>query len=247
MAEVTSRVETGVYIITLNRPEKLNALNSSAWILLKENLDTACSGSYRGVVVTGTGRAFSSGDDIYEMYGLDEKSAREFFGRLAEAVDSIIECRKPIVTALNGLAAGGGAEILLLMDAVVAARGTWISFPESKIGLIPPILLSAGIGVVGAKRARFLALTGSRIPVEEAMAMGIVDLVVEPQDVLSKSVELALQLSDVPEEVLRIVRNATLAPYKDGIQHMINILTRLVTGGEAKKRMRMFIEGRSRS
>ena len=247
MPEVTSRVEEGVYIITLNRPEKLNALNSNAWILLKENLDTACSGDHRGVIVTGTGRAFSAGDDIYEMYGLDEKSAREFFGRLAAAIDSIIECRKPIVAALNGLAAGGGAEMLLLMDAVVAVRGTWISFPESKIGLIPPILLSAGIGVVGARKARFLALTGSRIPVEDAVGMGIVDLVVDPEDLLPRSVELALQLSEVPEEVLRIVRSATLAPYRDGIKRMINMLPGLVAGGEAKKRMRMFIESRMRS
>ncbi len=234
----------GLTLLRLSRPEKLNAMTSGMWLSLAEALNKACR-SASAIVVTGAGRAFSSGDDIGEMHGLqDPIEASRFFHSLEKAVTALAACRRPVVAAVNGVAVGGGAEVLLLMDYVVAYKGALIGFPESRIGLVPPLLLTVGLLQLGGKRARTLALSGRLFSAEEAMALGIVDEVVDG-DPLPRALEVARELSRVPQQALSIIKAASLQGVGEALT-LLRSLESLVLGGEAKERMRLFLEKKLR-
>lgn len=242
---VLQRRERGALLIQLNRPDKLNAMNLRAWKLLAGALSEGCTGDYTAVILTGSGRAFSAGDDIYEMASfksLDE--ARSFFNQLSSALDELALCSRPIIAAVNGIAAGGGAEILLLADIVIAARGSWLWFPEARIGLIPPILSTLGAYSIGSKRARYLAIAMPRISAEEAKNLGLVDLVVDPKDLLETAFSLAEELGNLPPAAIRTIRRLTLQPILHHLHKALEELATLSVSEDAKKRMNTFIESR---
>ncbi len=246
---VLSRVERGSLVIVLNRPERLNAFNLEAWRRLSSLLGEGCSSGYNAVVLTGSGRAFSSGDDIYEMYGFRSRGEAEaFFGELLGALEVMASCRRPLVAAVNGLAVGGGAEVLLLADVVVAARGSWFWFPESRIGLIPPLLSTVGALAFGPRRARYLALVAPRLSVEEARDMGLIDLVVEPDRLLDTALGLGEELGSVPDGVVAGVRRLTMEPLLPLVREAVGVLVDLVVSPEARRLMGSFVErgGRKR-
>ncbi len=166
----------GLHVIVLNRPEKLNALNRQVWEELAAELRESCNGDYAGLVVTGSGRAFSSGDDIVEMYNFrDESEALDFFGKVYNAVETLLSCNRVVAGLVNGLAYGGGGEILLLLDYTVALENAVVAYPEARIGLIPPVLLTIGPRILGHRKALQLALTGREIPASEAVDLGLID------------------------------------------------------------------------
>jgi len=172
-------------VITMRRPEKLNALNSEVWTGLLRAFERAESDAdVRAVIVTGEGRAFSAGDDIAEMLswqGLAD--ARDFFEKVAlPVVEKIINFEKPIVSAVNGIAFGGGMELNLLFDIVVACEDAIFAVPESRIGALPPIASSLGVAVLGKPFLEWV-LTGETMTAEEAKELGIVNVVV-PRDQL---------------------------------------------------------------
>ncbi len=166
----------GLHVIVLNRPEKLNALNRRVWEELTAELRESCKGEYAGLVITGAGRAFSSGDDIVEMYNFKDRSeALGFFDKVHSAVETLVSCNQVVAGLVNGLAYGGGGEILLLLDYTVALENSVIAYPEARIGLIPPVLLTIGPGVIGYRKALQLALTGREISASEAVGLGLID------------------------------------------------------------------------
>ena len=235
-----------VSIIRFRRPEKLNALNLEMWVSLRDVLGRECRGDSKAIVLTGSGRAFSAGDDIGAMYSLSNiEEALGFFKTLGEAIEVLAMCPKPVVAAVNGLAVGGGAEMLLLVDYVVASRDAWLSFPESKLGLIPPILLTMGVEVLGLRRARRLAITGERITVEEAFKLGLVDEVVEGEMLLDVAIERALKLSEeTTKEALRAMKELSYKKYLDLLNEAVKMLAELSLTGGAKERMKAFLERR---
>jgi len=235
-----------VSIVRFARPEKLNALNLEMWVSLREALSRECSGEIRGIVLTGSGRAFSAGDDIGAMYALNSvEEAIGFFETLRATLETLALCPKPIVAAVNGLAVGGGAEMLLLVDYVIASRGSWIAFPESRIGLIPPLLLTIGVDTLGLRLARRLALTGERIDVEDAARLGLVDEVVDGDKLVSIAVERALKLAEyTTPEALRAIKRILYARYSSYISEAVRILAELSLTPEAKERMKAFLEKR---
>ncbi|BAN89513.1 enoyl-CoA hydratase/isomerase family protein [Aeropyrum camini] len=234
-----------VAFIRFNRPEKLNALNAEAWKLLGEYFRRVCRTGIKAIVLTGRGRAFSSGDDIYSMHALDTPtSSVSFFKTLYTALEAMATCRRPIVAAVNGLAVGGGAEILLLADVVIASRNAWFAFPESHIGLIPPLLSTIGRSVFGQRKARMLGITGARLDVEEAKALGLIDDIVDPEDLESRALAVAESLGSIPDQSVIEIRRATLEHYRVELEKMVEKLAELVLTREAKERMAAFIESR---
>ncbi len=232
-----------VVVIRFNRPEKLNALNLESWILLRDALVKECSGDAKALILTGSGRAFSAGDDIKAMLDLSSlDEALSFFNVVREAVEALIKCPKPIIAAVNGLAAGGGAEILLLADYVIASKGSWLSFPEARLGLIPPILATLGVDILGLRLARRLALTGARVDVEEALKMGLVDEVVDG-DLLEVAFKRALELSGkTTTEAMKALKEILYMRYASVMEEAVRILAHLTQTESAKNLMKAFIE-----
>ncbi|MGC9209656.1 MAG: enoyl-CoA hydratase/isomerase family protein [Acidilobus sp.] len=232
------------YRIQINRPEKLNAMNKTMWASLKDELTKACSSDARVILLTGTDQAFSSGDDIDSMYRLSSvEESMNFFNEVLGAVEAMLKCPKPIVCEVRGLAAGGGAELLLGCDVVVASETAWISFPEVALGLLPPFLVSLGVSALGHRRVRYLALTGSRISAREAANMGIVDEVVPNAELQNLVDELIATLASFPPESISLTKRHVLESVKlELLRGSIEDVAKLALTPEAKERMRMFKE-----
>ncbi|MGC8573601.1 MAG: enoyl-CoA hydratase/isomerase family protein [Caldisphaera sp.] len=229
------------YWIYLNRPEKLNALDTRTWERLIYELNRACESDSVAIVLTGKGRAFSTGDDIENMLRLNTKQeALNFFNGIKQSLNTMISCKKPIIALVNGLAVGGGAELLLAADIVIAAENSWFSFPEISLGVIPPILISAGGGVVGFRRAKYLALTGTRFSAQEARNMGLVDEIVPQSDLEKEAFAIADTLSNYTQESIRSIKKIVYEIYWKDIEKAIDELTNLVITEDAKYRMESF-------
>ncbi|WP_048816678.1 enoyl-CoA hydratase/isomerase family protein [Caldisphaera lagunensis] len=229
------------YWIYLNRPEKLNALDTKTWNKLIEELNKGCKSDSVAIVLTGKGRAFSTGDDINEMLKLNTKEeAIKFFNGIKQTLNIMISCEKPIISLVNGLAVGGGAEILLASDIVIASDNSWFSFPEISLGLIPPILISVGGGALGFRRSKYLALTGTRFSAQEAKNMGLVDEIVPQVDLEKEAFAIADTLSNYSQEAINSIKRITYEIYWKDLEKSIDALTDLVITKDAKYKMESF-------
>ncbi len=184
-------VSDHIAVITLNRPEAMNAMNTPLADAIGAALESAAKDDdVRAIVITGTGRAFCAGADLKEISAgrTVEPTVREWgFGGLVQHW-----IPKPLIAAVNGFAFGGGCEIVLACDLVVAAQTAKLGLPEAKVGLF-----AAAGGVVRLQRqvplkiALQLALTGDPIDAAAAASWGLVNEVVEPERVLPRALELA--------------------------------------------------------
>ncbi len=239
-----------VYWIILNRPEKLNALNMGMWSSLIMELEKACNRNDTVVVaLRGEGRAFCTGDDIYEMYAIKSvDEAERFFNTVWSAVKALMDCEKPVVAVVHGYAYGGCLELLLLIDIVVAVRDTRFAAPEIKLGLVPPLLASIGPCLIGRK-AVSLALLGREFSAEEAYMLGLVDMVATSLDEaisLARKIgeELAKSDPETVRTVLTITRRRKINCLDEG---GIEALKHLVLKPSSKEKMRAFLEKKVRN
>jgi len=190
-------IKEGVCWITLNRPDKLNSIDSKTMKRLFETIDEVEDDpNVRCVVIKGSGRAFSAGADVDELMKLTPEEAEELSRKGHETMMKISSMPKPVIAAINGYALGGGCELASACDIRIASEKAKFGQPEIKLGIIPgwggTQLLTRLIGV---GRAMELILTGRIIDAEEAYRMGLVNKVV-PHDRLEEEVsELAKTLA----------------------------------------------------
>lgn len=245
VVEVQVKDKTG--FIILNRPERLNALDKPSWSSLGNAVKALCGDSgVDAVVITGIGRAFSSGDDIYAMYELRSvEEAEEFFNTLYSAVEAVVDCEKPVICAVNGLAYGGGMELLLFCDVVIAAEGASFAVPEGRLGLIPPMMITIGSKALGFRLVRRLSITGDPISAVEAKELGIVDYVVPGDKLMEKVEEVVNSIRRTSPSSIRIIKEWT-KPNKEALRTAIRELTLMSIAQDAKRRMSEFIEERRR-
>ncbi len=173
----------GVAIVTLDRPERMNAMSRKMILELgRIGRELSNDGSIRGVVITGAGnQAFCAGADLKERRAMSEDDVREHLLRHRSELSWIEPFPSPVVAAINGVALGGGLELALLCDLRVAAEHAIVGLPETSLGIIP------GAGgtqrlprIVGEARAKELILLGRRISAAHALAVGLVNRVSRP-------------------------------------------------------------------
>lgn len=192
--------EDAVALLRLNRPENLNSWNQQMRDELKAAVaDVVGDDALRVLVITGTGRAFSAGEDVRGMKGLTDLGTRGFRRVVREihnTFDEIEAMEVPVIAAINGTAAGGGMELALSCDFRFAAATARMGFPENNVGLIPG---SGGcsrlVRQVGLSRAKRLVMTGEMVPAEQALALGLVDEVHAPDELLPKAMAFAQSLA----------------------------------------------------
>lgn len=163
--------------LTLNRPEKRNALNAEMVSALGDALDDP--GEARCLAITGAGNTFSAGADLKALQAMREASFDDNLAdsrHLAGLFEKIARHPLPIVAALNGHAIAGGAGLALACDFTLARPGALIGFTEVRIGFVPAIVMNFLLRIAGEKVARDLCLTGRRLPVEEAAGLGLLTL-----------------------------------------------------------------------
>lgn len=172
-------VDRYAYIL-MNRPEALNALNEEMWEGLRLALEKGDSDdNIISIVITGSGRAFSAGDDIAMMSRWNKPvDASSWLVRYANPlIDAITGSGKPVISIVDGIAFGGGCELNMLFDIVIASDRSIFSVPEGLIGALPPVASSYGISLTGRKLFRYL-LTSEWVSADKACDLGIVDQVV---------------------------------------------------------------------
>jgi enoyl-CoA hydratase/carnithine racemase len=177
------RTEANVGWIVLDRPQQLNALDRDGWRQLRDALLHADADDACGVIaITGEGRAFCAGDDIKVFQELrSAELARDFFlNGMFPALEAIVTVRKPVCAAVNGIAYGGGCEIVLLCDLAVAAQNARFSLPEGLIGAWPSIFVAVPPGGVASKAAKAFALSCESIDAATAKELGLVNAVAAP-------------------------------------------------------------------
>lgn len=187
-------LENNTYIITINRPEKLNALNSTVIEELSAAIDEVYNNSeIKSAIITGAGeKAFVAGADISEFLQLDSSTGEALARKGQQMVfDKIENSPKPIVAAVNGFALGGGCELALACHFIIASDNAKFGQPEVNLGLIP------GYGgtqrlvqIVGKNRAMQLIMTGEMIKAEDADQYGIVNKIVSQKNLLDEAKEI---------------------------------------------------------
>ena len=213
MAPILVSLETGVLTITLNRPDKLNAFNPEMHERLREALDQTEAPEVRAVLLTGAGRAFCAGQDLSERDVSPGAAPIDLAVSLGSNYNPLVrrlrELPKPVVCAVNGTAAGAGANIALACDLVIAARSASFVQAFSKIGLIPD---SGGTfflpRLVGSARAMGLALLGEKLSAEQAADWGLIWKVVDDDALSSESTGIAKQLAEGPTSGYGLLKKA---------------------------------------
>lgn len=196
-------------IITLKRAERLNALNEEMWIGIREALlEAERDEDVRAVLITGEGRAFSAGDDIAVMRSWRSVSdGKKFFESVAgPLINTMIDYSKPLISLVNGYAYGGGMELNLLMDIVIASKSATFSVPEGLIGAFPPI--ASTVGFFLNRRVLRYCLTAEEIQAEEALELGIADIVVDDDQLEIAGVEMAERISELAPMSVQAVKKA---------------------------------------
>ncbi len=214
---IKTEVSDGTALVTLDRAAVLNSFNRAMARELQAELDRLASDAeVRALVLTGAGRAFCAGQDLAEVVPPDGSPGPDVATLVAEGynplIRRIVALEKPIVCAVNGVAAGAGANIALACDFVLAAKNA--SFIQSfvNIGLVPD---SGGTyflpRLVGMARAKALALLGDRLPAEQALAFGLIYAVHEPEQLLAEARALASRLAQMPTLAIGLAKRALQA------------------------------------
>lgn len=243
----------GVWLMTLNRPEALNALNSALLNDMAEGvryLSELSLEDAKALIVTGAGeKAFVAGADIKEMVSLNEDQAMQFAKRGQSIFHELSLLKIPVVAAVNGFALGGGLELALACDFIVASENAKFGLPEVSLGLIPgfggTVRLTRAVGI---RKARELTYSGEMINAQEALSLGLANHVVPQAELMTavmKKVDLILTRSPLAvAEAKKSVNQAFDLETEAALQNEAQIFGRLFNSDDTREGMKAFTEKR---
>ena len=246
---VERQVEARTALVRLNRPKQLNALNGPAMDALCDALEELdADESVRAMVVTGNERAFAAGADIGEM--ADASTVDMLRSNRIGQWDRVRKIGKPVIAAVNGWCLGGGCELAMTLDLIVAGEGARFGQPEINIGVIP------GAGgtqrltrALGKSRAMEMILTGEPMGAAEARDRWLVARVVPDELVIEDSLALAAQIAEKSPIALRLAKEAVNAAYEMGLTealaHERRLFYLLFATEDQKEGMAAFMEKRT--
>jgi len=192
-------LEPALAVITLNRPEKRNAISAAMIEELMAALDEACASPARAIILTGAGKAFCSGMDLEALRALAAGQSREQnledSRRMMRLFLEVYACEKPLIAAVNGAALAGGCGLATLCDFTLAVPEAGFGYTEVRIGFIPALVSVFLVRQIGEKRARDLLLTGRIVKAEEALRLGLINEVVPADKLMERARELAATLA----------------------------------------------------
>ncbi len=250
MSAVLFEIKNGVAYITLNRPDKLNSFNREMALLLQEKLDECKTSEVRCVYITGAGKAFSAGQDLAEVTDPDGPGMQRILSEhYNPIVTRIRKLEKPVIAAVNGVAAGAGANIALCCDIVVAAESASFIQAFSKIGLIPD---SGGTytlpRLIGWQKASALMMLGEKVSAADAERMGMIYKVF-PDDTFAENAQnIAVYLAEMPTKGLAYTKQILSMSFTTSFEEQLHdediFQQRAAQTGDYKEGVKAFLEKR---
>ena len=245
---IVERPSDDIVVLRINRPQVRNALNVAVRMRLVDEI-TRFGGdeATRCLIVTGSDVAFAAGADIGEMA---EAGPVEVMARNVQKYwRAISDCPKPLIAAIEGFALGGGLELALCTDIIVAGESARLGLPEVKLGI-----LAGGGGtqklarLVGSKRAMLLLMTGRMFGAAEALSMGVVSEMAPPGQALARALEIAREIADMPPiavmQIKEIVNAGLNAPLDAALMLERKAFQLQFATRDQKEGMRAFLEKR---
>ncbi|MCK5076316.1 MAG: enoyl-CoA hydratase/isomerase family protein [Calditrichia bacterium] len=214
--------DDNIGIITISRPQALNALNSSFFIEMDSMLeDVEKDADIKVAIITGEGKAFAAGADIAEMSGMKKAEAYEFSRKGQDTFNSIENLSKPVIAAVNGFALGGGCELTMACDFRIASSKAKFGQPEVNLGLIPGYAGTQRLSrLVGLADALFLLFTADMIKADEALRIQLVQKVVEPEQLMEETIKIAKSIAAkgpmAVKKIKEVVRKGFVSDFKSG-------------------------------
>ena len=243
--------ENGIGIVTVNRPESLNAMNKDVVIEFISKIEGLLSeGDIRVIIITGSGeKAFIAGADIKLMQKMNKSEAYEFANLGHKLANTIENSDKPVIAAGNGFALGGGSEIALACHIRVASDNAVFAQPEVKIGLLP------GWGgtqrlprIIGKGLANELIITGRNVDAQEALEIGLVNRVVSKEELINTCVDIAqLIIKNSPNaisESIKLINISSGTELTDGLSSEAKSFSELFETEETTEGLTAFVEKR---
>lgn len=237
-------IEGQTATITLNRPDRLNALAESTWAGLRDALVAADEDrDVRVVVLQGAGKAFCSGDDIGDFEFETAGDARAYARHIMSCGLTIERIETPVIAKVDGLAHGGGCELAVIPDVTIATENASFRLPESLVGAVPGIGMMRFPQLIGLKRTRELMLTNRELSVEEAYDYGLVNEVVsseEIDDVVADRAEAIASTAPMSARLIKRILNSRL----DDEAEAVNALTLIFSMDDVLEGMDAFFSDR---
>ena len=237
-----------VRVLKLNRPERRNALNVPLRKRIAEEVERAVANRHvRAIVLTGNEQAFAAGADIGEM--ADAGPIEIMIRNVQQYYRVVAECPKPVIAAIEGFALGGGLELALCADVIVAADGARLGLPEVKIGILP-----GGGGtqrltrLVGRSRASLLLMTGRMFGAQEAVAMGVATEMTPKGEALTRALAIAEEIATMPPisvmQIKEILNEGLNAPLETALMLERKAYLLQYATADQKEGMRAFLDKR---
>lgn len=241
----------GIARVTLNRPEALNALNSTVYTELYDVFEAIENDAdVRVVVLTGSGeKAFAAGSDVVEMQDMSTLDIQKFVATIRKASDRIYTLSKPTIAAINGYALGGGCELSMCCDLRICSEKARFGQPEINLGLIPGASGTQRLPrLIGMAKAKELIFLGDMIDAATALSLGLVNKVVPLEKLMDEAMEWAKRLASKSGPVLAMAKMAINTGVDTDITSGLNIEARCVAlcfaTKDRKEGMKAFLEKR---
>lgn len=228
---ITTQIENKVATLTLNRPEVFNSFNREMALLLQNELDAAEKNpEVRAIVITGSGKAFCAGQDLKEVTSPElnpgfKKILEEHYNPIIQRIRNI---EKPVIGAINGVAAGAGANIALACDVVIASENASFIQAFSKIGLVPD---SAGTfflpRLIGFQKASALMMLGDKVSAEQAEKLGMVYKVVPSENFIEEVNNIANTMANMPTKALGLTKRLLNNSMQNNLEEQLHLESKL--------------------
>ena len=247
---VTVAVDDGIAIVTINRPEVLNALNDDVLATLEEVFHTLGKDhTLRVVILTGAGKAFVAGADIKAMSMFSSLDARAFAQRGQQVFNVIEEFPHPVIAAVNGFALGGGCELAMACDLRIASTRAKAGQPEVSLGVTPGFGGTQRLArILGRSTAKYLLFTGEVLSAERALQLRLFNEVVEPDQLMPRCMEIARTIASRGPVAVSYCKAAvnvgTESTLSHGLSHEAELFAQTFATDDQKEGMRAFIEKR---
>ena len=246
---INVHIEDKIAVLTIARPDKLNALNHITLSDLKVAIqeiweDEKC----KAVIITGSGeKAFIAGADIEEIAALNTSNAKAFSENGQEIFNLIEECPKPVIAAINGYALGGGCELALACHLRIASRNAKLGLPEVSLGIMPAFGGTQRLtSLIGKGKALEMMMTGKMITSEEAASIGLINkLVNKPSDLLPACKQILFEiLKNAPLSIEKVITSANALQGKDGYDVESSCFADLIETIDSREGLKAFMAKR---